>query len=122
MYNIGYIFYENDKDYTAIANYCNQNNLSIVEIEADENGKRFTIVENKLTDVELMRIELLQLKDWYNTEYTKEEQKLRRLHTLRLLTDEGYNPYDELINLYSEAEIKRARIQELERLLSDSSK
>ena len=59
---------------------------------------------------------------WFNHDYASKEQKFRRLHTLGKLTDEGKNPYNELINLYNEAEIKRARIQELERLLSDSTK
>lgn len=59
---------------------------------------------------------------WFNHDYASKEQKLRRLHTLGKLTDEGKDPYQELITLYNEAETKRARIQELERLLSDSSK
>lgn len=42
MYNIGDIFYEND-DYSGKVNFCNQNNLRIVEIEADVNGRRFQI-------------------------------------------------------------------------------
>ena len=62
--------------------------------------------------------EIDYLKLWFNEEYTKLEQKYRRLHTLGKLTDEGKDPYNELINLYNEAEIKRARIQELERILS----
>lgn len=65
--------------------------------------------------------EFQELKEWYDIVYARKEQKYRRLHSLGKLTDEGKDPYDELINLYSEAEIKRARIQELERLLSDSS-
>lgn len=66
--------------------------------------------------------EMFNLKHWYNKYYIIQEQKLRRLHTLGKPTDKGNNAYDELIKLYNEAEIKRARIQELERLLSDSSK
>ena len=65
--------------------------------------------------------EYQELKEWFDIVYARKEQKYRRLHSLGKLTDEGKDPYDELINLYSEAEIKRARIQELERLLSDSS-
>ena len=64
----------------------------------------------------------MKLKYWYDNYYTQHEQKYRRLHSLGKLTDEGKDPYNELISLYNEAEIKRARIQELERLLSDSSK
>lgn len=65
--------------------------------------------------------ELYELKWWYDKDYSRLEQKYRRLHTLGKLTDKGTSPYDELIKLYQEAEIKRARIQELERLLSASS-
>ena len=61
--------------------------------------------------------EFQELKEWYDIVYARKEQKYRRLHSLGKLTDEGKDPYDELINLYSEAEIKRARIQELEVLI-----
>lgn len=53
--------------------------------------------------------EMLQLKEWFNIYYTIHEQQYRRLHTLGDTT-----AYDKLINLYEEAETKRARIQELE--------
>ena len=59
---------------------------------------------------------------WFNRDYACKEQKYRRLHTLGKLTDEGKDPYQELINLYNEAEIKRARIQELEALINDKAK
>ena len=74
------------------------------------------------TNNELILIKINNLKGWYDNYYSHHEQKYRRLHSLGKLTDEGKDPYNELINLYNEAEIKRARIQELERLLSDSSK
>ena len=86
-----------------------------------DNGKVIAI-EHQESKQELAHKELLELKYWYNNYYTQHEQKYRRLHTLNKLTDEGKDPYNELINLYNEAEIKRARIQELERLLSDSTK
>ena len=78
------------------------------------------IIYNKKYDINMTEIDYLKL--WFNEDYTIEEQKLRRLHTLGKLTDEGKEPYNELINLYNEAEIKRARIQELEVLINDSSK
>lgn len=71
--------------------------------------------------MELLKQEKDNLKYWFDKYYTEHEQKYRRLHSLNKLTDLGKDPYNELINLYNEAEIKRARIQELERLLSDSS-
>ena len=39
MYKIGDIFYA-DEEYSARARFCNDNNLMIVEIEQDEEGKR----------------------------------------------------------------------------------
>lgn len=86
-----------------------------------DNGKVIAI-NHQESKQELAQKELLELKYWYDNYYTQHEQKYRRLHSLGKLTDEGKDPYQELISLYNEAEIKRARIQELERLLSDSSK
>lgn len=65
-----------------------------------------------------MTSEWYELKGWFDTEYTKKEQKYRRLHTLFQLqldlSDEAKNAYSNLLELYNEAEIKRKRIQELE--------
>ena len=96
---------------------CEQSNGKELVVD---NGKVIAI-ENQESKQELAQKELLELKYWYDNYYTQHEQKYRRLRSLDKLTDEGKDPYQELINLYNEAEIKRARIQELERLLSDSS-
>lgn len=110
-------------NYSEAVKYADENNYRIVELKPDNNGNRqFKIVKMQINEKELIENEMYDLKSWYNTYYTEHEQKFRRLHTLGKLTDEGKDPYNELINLYNEAEIKRARIQELERLLSDGSK
>ncbi len=44
MYNIGDVFYLDEK-YSDRAEFCNNNNLMIVEIEPDEKGRRFKIQE-----------------------------------------------------------------------------
>ena len=123
MYKVGDIFGIND-EYTERAMFCNENHLCIEEITKDTDTERkFQIQElPKKTDNEILEEEIKDLKLWLDTYYARHEQKYRRLHTLNKLTDEGKDPYNELINLYNEAEIKRARIQELERLLSDNSK
>ena len=123
MYKVGEIFGIND-EYTERAMFCNENHLCIEEITKDTDTERkFQIQElPKKTDDEILEEEIKDLKLWLDTYYARHEQKYRRLHTLNKLTDEGKDPYNELINLYNEAEIKRARIQELERLLSDSTK
>ena len=92
-----------------------------LKIEENEYGMPI-LKPNELTEREVLQNEHSRLVEWFDVEYARKEQKLRRLHTLGKVTDKGVHPYDELINLYSEAEIKRARIQELERLLGDSSK
>lgn len=66
--------------------------------------------------------ELWQLQTWFNVYYTQHEQKYNRLIALNKQDDDGIDGNTKLINLYNEAEIKRARIQELERLLNDNSK
>ena len=83
-----------------------------------ENGD-IVAVETVPTQTELYKNELNHLKQWFDVEYMRAEQKYRRLHTLQLLCDNGTTPYDMLIWLYKEAEVKRKRIQELEGLINE---
>ena len=53
MYNIGDIFYLDD-EYTQRADFCNNNNLKIVEVDPDENGRRFQIQSFILTKEEVL--------------------------------------------------------------------
>lgn len=64
--------------------------------------------------------EELNLRCWFENDYTKQEQKFRRLRTLGILCDNGDSPYDKLMELYTEAEQKRRRIQELELLIAEA--
>lgn len=116
------IFFE--EQYSEAMDALNKLNAIIIEIEPNINGKRqFKLIDNsKFSEENLARAELINLSEWFDEYYTEHEQKYRRLHSLNKLTDEGNDPYNELIKLYNEAEIKRARIQELERLLSVNSK
>lgn len=70
MYNIGDIFYF-DKEYSKRADFCNNNNLQIVEIGTDENGMRYQIQEiPKPTEQELAEQEIKKLKQHLiNTDY-----------------------------------------------------
>ena len=107
------------KDYNLACDYANENNYTIKEIEKDLNGERqFKIVEIPApSETEKLQNEMNELKSWFNTYYTEHEQKYRRLNTLKQLTDELEDPYNKLVELYQEAEIKRKRIQEIEVLL-----
>lgn len=113
------IIYEDN--YQQAFDYISKNNLAIIEIDADDKGRRFKIVDPSTTiPQEYKNInEIEKLKNWYDTDYTQQEQKYRRLITLKILCDDGSYPYDRLIELYEEAERKRRRIQELERLIDN---
>lgn len=58
--------------------------------------------------------EINDLKRWFDVDYARKEQKYRRLIALG---DSSVEPL--LLELYKEAEIKRARIQELEVIVSN---
>lgn len=116
-YEVGYIF-KLDENYTKISEFCNNNGLIINEITPINNERCFKIEEKpKLNNNQLLQEEIYNLKQWFNTYYTEHEQKYRRLNTLKQLTDELEDPYNKLVELYQEAEIKRKRIQEIEVLL-----
>lgn len=114
------IFYKNQ--YEEAYYTCAKHGWTITEIEADEKGRRFQIVENKPSETDLLQNEMQELKQWLDVYYSQHEQKYRRLHTLNILTDEGTNPYEELVKLYQEAETKRKRIQQIEVLLNEMAR
>ena len=104
-----------EKDYKNAWKYALEHNYLVREIEADEQGRRFQIVEiPQPTQKELAEIEINALKNWFNGYYTEHEQKYRRLYTMKLYCDDGTHPYDKLTELYQTAEKNRKRIQELE--------
>lgn len=78
------------------------------------NGKVIA-VEKIVTEKDNAKLRINELKQWFNTYYTIQEQKLRRLHTLQLLCDDGTSPYYALVDLYNLAEKYRKEIQELEK-------
>ena len=119
MFNIGDIFYDDTK-YPARAEFCNENGYLIKEIEADEKGRRFQICEKPHpTQKELDLEELEKLKNWFTTEYSYKQEKLLRLIRLNKFTDDGTLPKDALMDLDYEAERKRKRIQELEKIVEE---
>lgn len=107
------IFYE-DK-YEEAYNLTQSNNYTIKEIDPDERGRRFQLIEiPKPSEKLILQFEKIELEKWFDVYYMQHEQKYRRLHTLNKLTDNGESAYDKLLNLYNEAETKRQRIQEIE--------
>lgn len=55
MYNVGDIFYL-DSEYANRAEWCNENKKVIVEIEPDENGRRFQIQNFSLSKEEVLNL------------------------------------------------------------------
>lgn len=98
------------KDYEQMADWCNNNNAHIEVIDAEKNIYR--IDENKQNTA---LIEYLELKEWFTNVYAYQEQKYRRLSVLKISDDDGVDPVIKLQELYNEAEIKRKRIQQLEK-------
>lgn len=105
------IFYQDD-EYSARAEYCNLSGLyHIEEIEADEKGRRFQIVKNPDNSVQN---EIYELKDWFNYYYAIHEQKYNRMKRMGDTSED----WDTLMTeLDKEAEEKRKKIQELEKIL-----
>jgi len=108
-------YFEQDKENSRIEI---TDELYTTLLEGQSNGK--IIISNAngypvLTDYKRTNLdEITDIKDWFNNVYSYKEQKLRRLNTLNKTCENGNLPYDELIALYNEAELKRARLQELE--------
>ena len=84
---IGDIFYL-DENYSEKADYCNEHNLMIIEIEPDENGRRFQIQETPKVEVDELA-ELRYQRDiecfpiinrgilWYDTLTNVQKEELK---------------------------------------------
>lgn len=74
---------------------------------------KYVAVDKVLTEEEKAQIQIKELKHWFDTEYTKLEQKYRRLRALNKLCEDSSNPETKLLELYNMAEEKRLEIQRL---------
>lgn len=102
-----YKFIQNGK--TVGASNCEviDDGCEIVEITEQEYNDYLAFREKLIS-------ERTELDDWFCGYYAVHEQKFRRLIALNKPDDDGINAVDKLTALYEEAEVKRARIQELE--------
>lgn len=102
------------------------NDIEITELEIEflkserDKGKIIKIIDGKyvavdrvITEEEKAQARINELNHWFYTEYTKQEQKYRRLRTLNKLCEDGSNPEIKLLELYNLAEQKRLEIQRL---------
>ncbi len=75
MYKVGDIFYLDDK-YSERAEFCNENGLKIVEIEADGSGRRFQIQELSPKTQEELILEQIQKKKQLLQKYKEDVEQV----------------------------------------------
>ena len=111
---LGTIFYE--KDYSTAYKFIVENGYTIKELEKDDNGRRFQIVEiPQPTEQQLAENEIFEIKEWFANTYTYQEQKYIRLIYLDKTDDDGVDAETKLMSLYSLAEEKRKRTDQRSR-------
>lgn len=114
MYYVGDIFYLDD-DYDNKVAFCNANNYRIIEIEPDENGRRFQIQDQPLQTIEeSIRSQISALENWFAEIYDVQIQQYMRCQRLGIEYD---NKHGTVSELDSEAIKNSERIKELRALL-----
>lgn len=99
------IFRENQ--YNEACNYCFEHNYTIKEIEADESGRRFQIIElSPPTEEELIQQEIIELK-----------QRLAETDYQAIKFAEGILTIEEYAEMKAQRQAWRERINELEKQL-----
>lgn len=103
MYKINDVFY-GDNEYAERADFCNKNNLMIVEIEPDEKGRRFQIQEIPApTQKELNQQKIQKLK-----------QKLEETDYQAIKFAEGQISSDDYVFIREQRQQWRNEINKLE--------
>lgn len=109
-FKIGDIFYD-DALYSERVEFCNNNNLIIIEITPDENGRRFQIAERPvLTDQQRIAAEIYELK-YRLAKYKEDVEQVE-------LFDMHRDDYEEKKKLCSDIILK---LRELEKTLKNMS-
>ena len=119
QYQIGYIFHLDE--YSQVCDYCNEKQLLIVEIDADEKGRRFQIQEVKYSKIELLTQQIEKLKqNLRNTDYIA--NKIADAYALYKLTGDDLH-LDEIMTQYEpmlqQREQWREQIRELEKQINE---
>lgn len=95
------------------------NMIEFNDEDLKEIGKTKQFYQNTIIDYINPNVEINKLKKWFDDYYTIHEQQYRRLIALDKLCDDGINPSIKLNELYTQAEINRGKIQELEKELKE---
>lgn len=108
MYKLNDIFRE-DSEYTKRVEFCSQNGFVIVEIDADENGRRFQIQEKPAPTAQ----QLAQM------EYDNLKQQLADMDYKTSKYVDGEYTAEEWQAIVAERQAIRARVRELETTLAN---
>lgn len=111
-YSINQIFYDNE-DYENISNYCNENGLEIVEIEPDEKGRRFQIIQPSLSINEIKQIRIQELQNLLQ----KTDYIVTKLAEMQITNNENFS--SELARYQDTIQNRVAWRSELDRLLNE---
>lgn len=112
MFNINEIFYF-DKDYSKRANFCNENGLCIKEIEPDENGRRFQIVQPTISNEEIKQNRMNELQFLLD----KTDYIVTKLAEMQISNNENFS--SELARYQPTIQNRVAWRSELDRLLNE---
>ena len=111
-YEINQIFYDND-NYESISNYCNKNGLIIKEIEHDEKGRRFQIVQPSLSIEEIKQNRIQELQNLLD----KTDYIVTKLAEMQITNNENFS--SELARYQDTIQNRVAWRSELDRLLNE---
>lgn len=108
---INQIIYEND--YNKALNFVSQNNLTIIEIEPDENGRRFQIVQPTVDEISQKEIRMQKLQNLLD----KTDYIVTKLAEMQITSNENFS--SELARYQSTIQNRVAWRSELDRLLNE---
>ena len=111
-YTINQIFYENE-EYEKISKYCNTNGLLIKEIEPDENGRRFQIVQPSLSIEEIKQIRMTELQNLLD----KTDYIVTKLAEMQITNNENFS--SDLARYQDTIQNRVSWRSELDRLLNE---
>lgn len=111
-YEINLIF-RDDADYINKASFCNENGLQIIELEPDEDGRRFQIIQPFLTNEEIKQNRIEELQNLLD----KTDYVVTKLAEMQISNNENFS--SELARYQDTIQNRVAWRSELDRLLNE---
>lgn len=111
-YEINQIF-RDDADYINKASFCNENGLQIIELQPDENGRRFQIIKPSLTPEEIKQNRIDELQSLLD----KTDYIVTKLAEMQIMNNENF--VAELSRYQNTIQNRVAWRTEIDRLLNE---